>query len=212
MKKEEVIPFYGSEEKELFEIERRCMDRSGKVLEYLKKNLPYGKILDIGAGNGFTASHLNDDHRRLYAMEPSDGMKDLDQDLIWSKGVAQDIPFHSNYFDGVYSTWAYFLSGDPREDIGIAEALRVLKSGGKLIIINNYGEDEFCSYMNDDITAKASYYQEKGFDLDIIKSAFEFDNIQEAQKLMTHFFGIKCKDLLNLKYEYNISAYILEKL
>lgn len=212
MKKEEVIPFYGAEEKELFEIERRCMDRSGKVLEYLKKNLPLGKILDIGAGNGYTASHLSSDDRLLHAMEPSDGMKDYSQDLIWSKGVAQDIPFHSNYFDGVYSTWAFFLCGNPREDAGIEEALRVLKPGGTFIIINNYGHDEFCSYMNDDITADSEYYKKKGFDFELIESSFLFDNIKEAQKLMTCFFGNKCSDLVDLEYEYKISAYKIKKL
>lgn len=30
-----VIPFYGGLRPELFEIERRCMDREGKVIEYL---------------------------------------------------------------------------------------------------------------------------------------------------------------------------------
>lgn len=78
-----------------------------------------GKTLDIGAGNGFTASALKSNDRILYPMEPSEGMKDYNQDLIWSKGVAQEIPFHSDYFDGIYSTWAYFLWGDSREDLGI---------------------------------------------------------------------------------------------
>ncbi|MCJ8344346.1 class I SAM-dependent methyltransferase [bacterium] len=209
--KEKVIPFYGSDEKELFEIERRCMDRSGQVIEFLNKELHVGKILDIGAGNGFTASQLNNPSRALYAMEPSDGMKDYQQDLIWSKGVAQEIPFHSNYFDGVYSTWAYFLSGDSREDTGVKEAIRVLKPGGKLIIINNYGQDQFCSYMNEDISADPKYYQDLGFRFHLIKSSFLFDSVSEARKLMVHFFGEKCKDLLDLEYEYKIAAYVFEK-
>jgi len=35
-----VIPFYGGRYPELFEIERRCMDREGRVIEYLDAALP----------------------------------------------------------------------------------------------------------------------------------------------------------------------------
>ncbi|PCJ21403.1 MAG: hypothetical protein COB02_02100 [Candidatus Cloacimonadota bacterium] len=211
MKKENIIPFYGSEEKDLFEIERRCMDKSGKVLEFLKKNLPQGKILDIGAGNGYTAQHLNSSTKTIYAMEPSEGMADYNKNLIWLKGGAQDLPFHSNYFDAIYSTWAYFLNGHPRENLGIKEAIRALKPNGKFIIINNYGHDKFCSYMNDDITADPEFYKSLGFSFHLIKSSFDFENISEARKLMTHFFGNKCENLLDLQYEYKIAAYIFEK-
>ena len=48
-----IIPFYGGRNPRLFEIERRCMDRGGLVIDFLTKTLPEGRILDIGAGNGF---------------------------------------------------------------------------------------------------------------------------------------------------------------
>ena len=107
-KTNKVIPFYGGENPDLFEIERRCMDREGKVIEYLNGNLPVGIVLDVGAGNGFTAQKLNRGNRIIIAMEPDVKMVDEKKDLIWANGVAQDIPFHSNTFDAVYSTWAFF--------------------------------------------------------------------------------------------------------
>ena len=36
------IPFYGGKQPEMFEIERRCMDREGVVTSYLQEHLPKG--------------------------------------------------------------------------------------------------------------------------------------------------------------------------
>jgi ubiquinone/menaquinone biosynthesis C-methylase UbiE len=75
-------------------------------------------------------------------MEPSGGMIDTTISNIWTKGTAEHIPFHDNYFNGLYSTWAYFLAGvDKRK--GLAEVERVMKKNGKIIIIDNEGNDEF---------------------------------------------------------------------
>ena len=60
---EEVIPFYGAELPRLFEIERRCMDRDQVVPRFLDRILPKGRVLDIGAGNGFTAGLLASEGR-----------------------------------------------------------------------------------------------------------------------------------------------------
>lgn|SRR5690625_4670671 len=103
-----IIPFYGGLKPELFEIERRCMDRDGKVIKYLDSFLPDGIVLDVGAGNGYTAEKLIRDNRLVIPMEPDEKMIDLSKNMIWSNGVAQSIPFHSNTFDAVYSTWAFF--------------------------------------------------------------------------------------------------------
>lgn len=51
-----VIPFYGSTDREMFAIERAAMDRPGKVIAALDELLPpAGRVVDIGASDGFTA-------------------------------------------------------------------------------------------------------------------------------------------------------------
>lgn len=47
---EDQIPFYGSQQQRLFQIERYAMDAPGKVVQYLNANLPRGVIMDLGAG------------------------------------------------------------------------------------------------------------------------------------------------------------------
>jgi hypothetical protein len=50
-----VIPFYGADDPAMFAIERAAMDRDGLVVRALDGLLPRGRVLDVGAGDGFTA-------------------------------------------------------------------------------------------------------------------------------------------------------------
>src|SRR5699024_971735 len=131
---------------------RRCMDREGLVIEYLDSILPNGILIDVEAGNGYTAEKLVRENRLIIPMEPDELMIDLDKKLIWSNGVAQSIPFHANTFDAMYSTWAFFFDGITDIGDGLKEVERVVKEGSPIIIIDNYGDDEFCSYSPNDIS------------------------------------------------------------
>ena len=206
-KTNKVIPFYGGKNPDLFEIERRCMDREGKVIEYLNENLPVGKVLDVGAGNGFTAQKLNQGNRIVIAMEPDAKMVDQKKDLIWANGVAQDIPFHSNTFDAVYSTWAFFFDGIVDIDEGLREVERVSKVGGKIIIVDNYGHDEFCSFTPNNISSSIEDWVKRGYDYQVIETAFIFDSLEEARKLLTFYFGESGEKVNKTKIEYKVVAY-----
>ena len=211
MKNEEklskIIPFYGGLNPDLFEIERRCMDRNNKVIDYLDLVLPNGLVLDVGAGNGYTAEKLIHGKRNVVAMEPDKNMIDLTRNLIWSNGVAQVIPFHSNAFDAMYSTWAFFFDGIADIDEGLAEVERVIKEDGKIIIVDNYGDDEFCSFSPHDISSTVSEWEARGFDYHIINTEFIFDSIEEAKKLFTFYFGKQGSQVNKTRIEYKVVAY-----
>lgn len=104
-----VIPFYGADDPEMFAIERAAMDRDGLVLRALDELLPDGTVLDVGAGDGFTAERLGV-RRRIVALEPSAGMIG-NRPVSWVRGVAERLPFADGTFDGAYATWAYFFRG-----------------------------------------------------------------------------------------------------
>jgi len=180
IKEEDIIKFYGGEKPELFEIERRCMDRDGKVIDYLQNKLPFGKILDIGAGNGYTAEKLQHPQRQIIALEPDSKMIDPTKNIIWVKGVAQNLPFHDKIFDAVYSTWAFFFPdiGAEKIDKGVNEIERVIKPDGKVFIIDNAGNDEFSSFSERYIgneNQDFDYWSKKGFKKTIINTHFKFD-------------------------------------
>ena len=206
-----LVPFYGSKHPRLFEIERRCMDRDGKVVAFLDDVLPSGRALDVGAGDGFTAERLSRGDRVIVALEPDPGMVAAGRGLIWASGVAQDIPFHDASFEAAYSTWAFFLSGgDPdRLAEGLAEVERVVVPGGTIVVVDNAGDDEFSALSERTIADDGSWWTERGFTRHVLESAFRFDSVGEARELLGFYFGEGVGDRIeSMVVGFRIAAYV----
>jgi SAM-dependent methyltransferase len=182
-----VIPFYGADDPAVFAIERRAMERDGRVIGALDGSLPRGRVLDVGAGDGFTAEGLGG-NRRIVALEPSAGMIGA-RSLAWVRGDAEHLPFTDGSFDGAYATWAYFFSRDWDPTPGIAELDRVVRAGGPLAIVDNLGGDAFAAMADADISADPTWWATQGFDLETIETAFRFDDLDDARRLLGFFFG-----------------------
>ena len=183
-----VIPFYGADDPELFAIERRAMDRDGLVIDALHELLPPGRVLDVGAGDGFTAQRLGAG-RSVVGLEPSAGMLARADLRHRVRGEAEHLPFVEASFDGAYATWAYFFTRDWDPTPGIAELDRVVRPGGPLAIVDNLGGDAFAAMAEADISADPAVWQALGFTCDVIETAFRFDDLEEAKRLLGFFFG-----------------------
>jgi SAM-dependent methyltransferase len=183
-----VIPFYGADDPEMFAIERAAMDRDGLVIAALDGVLPAGRILDVGAGDGFTAAKLTVD-RSMIALEPVEAMIAPRGGVRWVRGEAEHLPFHDGTFAGAYATWAYFFSRgwDPRP--GIAELDRVVAPGGALAIVENLGGDAFAELTDADISADPAFWEGEGFSCRPIATSFRFDDLDQARTLLGFFFG-----------------------
>jgi SAM-dependent methyltransferase len=182
-----VIPFYGPDDPAMFAIERGAMDRDGHVLRALDGLLPDGRVLDVGAGDGFTAERLGGG-RRVVALEPSDGTIGTRR-LTWVRGEAEHLPFADAGFDGAYATWAYFFSRDWDPTPGIRQLDRVVREGGPLAIVDNLGGDAFAAMADADISADPDWWAAQGFDVRVIETAFRFDDLEDARRLLGFFFG-----------------------
>ena len=89
-----VIPFYGAGDRRLFEIERAAMDRPQRVVAAIDAVLPAdGVVLDIGAGDGFTAERLTRAARTVVPVEPASGMWRRERALPWVGASAVALPF-----------------------------------------------------------------------------------------------------------------------
>ncbi len=184
------------------------MDRDGKVIAYLDEILPNGLVLDVGAGNGFTAMKLRSSNRTIIPMEPDAKMIDPSLPLAWAWGVAQDIPFHNAVFDAAYATWAFFFQGIKTFDEGLQEIKRVVKPGGLIAIIDNAGGDEFCALSPRNISSNADWWASLGFRTTIIKTAYKFDSLEEANELLRFYFGDGLKND-KIELSYRVAAYTL---
>lgn len=182
-----VIPFYGADDPATFAIERGAMDRDGVVVHALEELLPKGVVLDVGAGDGFTAERLAAG-RRIVALEPSAGMI-RDRDLAWVRGEAEHLPFADASFEGAYATWAYFFSREWDPTPGIRELDRVVQPGGPLAIVDNLGGDAFAAMADTDISADPAWWETQGFQTRVIETTFRFDDLDDARCLLGFFFG-----------------------
>jgi SAM-dependent methyltransferase len=185
------------------------MDRDGVVIYFLDELLPDGRILDIGAGNGFVGARLMGRGRCIVGLEPDPRMVDSSRPLVWSKGLAQEIPFHNATFDGAYATWAYFLSGVPDREAGLREVDRVVRDGGPVVIVDNAGEDEFCAMSGRPIADDGQWYLERGFSRRVLETAFRFDSIEEARELLSFYFGeAAARGIRTTRIEFKVAAYV----
>lgn len=204
----QIICFYGAKYPSLFEIERRCMDREGLVIQHLNKELPEGFVLDVGAANGFTAIRLCSSTRTVLAFEPDRDMVDPGVSLIWVQGLAQRIPFHDSAFHAAYATWAFFFDGVPDIDKGLDELNRVVKNEGKIIIVDNAGDDEFSSLAGKSTGSNRTWWRNRGFEETLIHTSFRFDSLEEANRLLKFYFGDRAAQRNSkTQIEYKVIAY-----
>ena len=202
-----VIPFYGADRPELFAVERRAMDRPGRVIAALDEALPLsGQVLDIGAGDGFTARRLQTADRKMVAVEPARKMISSDDALSWTRGDAEHLPFATASFDAAYATWAYFFSRDWSPEPGIAELHRVVKPGGSLLVVDNLGDDEFCALASAEITADPAYWARQGFRCRTIETTFAFESMADARSLLGFYFGAN-SEYNALEYSYRVGLF-----
>jgi len=100
------------------------------------------KILDVGSGTGFIALLLAEyghsvtgvdvaEEMLAHAREKADRQK---LNVTFQYGDADELPFEDNVFDAVINRHVFWTMPDPEK--AAAEWVRVLKPGGKLVIID----------------------------------------------------------------------------
>ena len=199
-----VIPFYGADDPALFAIEREAMDRPGKVIAALNDLLPTGFLLDVGAGDGYTATRMA---ASTVALEPAAGMRRPGGAVRFVAGEAEHLPFADDAFDGAYSTWAYFFTGpgwDPSP--GVRELRRVVRNGGSMVIVDNLGDDEFSSYLNLP-GADVVWWESQGFTTSVVETQFSFSSQTDAARLLSRYLD-RAIDSPPLTFEYNVALFV----
>lgn len=94
------------------------------------------RILDIAAGTGTSSVALAKSGAEVIALDFSQGMVDEGRrrhpDLAFVQGDAMALPFGDAEFDAV--TISFGLRNVQKPEVAIAEMLRVLKPGGRVVI------------------------------------------------------------------------------
>ena len=112
---------------------------SSKIIKYGEIK-PGNLVLDFGCGTGRFTNNLSAlTECLLIGLEPSLEMltkallKDRSRSVAWTLGDGQQLPFANEIFDGVYMT--FVLHHLERKELALQEIYRVLKKGGRCVII-----------------------------------------------------------------------------
>lgn len=204
-----LIPFYGATNPSLFKIERQAMDRPARVIQALDSLLPgQGVVLDIGAGDGFTAERLTSSTRRVIAIEPESRMRLPERPVEWVAADAEALPLASRSVDAAYATWAYFFSRGWDPSLGLCELNRVVRRGGVLALADNLGGDDFTALGDVSITADADFWARRGFECITVDTVFEFESPGDADRLLTAYFGPSSQHAARLSLSYRVGVFV----
>ncbi len=90
------------------------------------------KVLDLGSGTGAALRQLH--NYEVTAVDPDEKMLQLNKFENKIIGNAEDLPFPDNSFNSVYCAFVWRNLNNP--ELGLQEVHRVLKPGGKFILLD----------------------------------------------------------------------------
>lgn len=164
-----VYDYPGAHDAITYELENRIADPDELIEAFMNRLAPMdGRVVaDIGAGGGFHAVRYAARAFHVHAIEPAPRMLtqlhrriagEPDAALVGRVSVlaagAESIPLADASVDVIHSRFAYFFGPESEHvrscDPGIAEALRILRPGGRLFIIDNdLREGDFATFLRE---------------------------------------------------------------
>ncbi|MDK2981229.1 MAG: hypothetical protein PWQ55_1576 [Chloroflexota bacterium] len=162
-------------------------------------------IVELGAGTGRLTRFLAREARHVYASDLShhmlkEGQRRLSADeaarCVLSVADMRQVPFPDHCADMVVAGWSFcYLAvwgGDnwQREvDAGLQEAQRVLRPGGVIILLENFGTGFEEPSPPPHLDEYFAYLKSKGFQSNWLRTDYQFESMQEAADLSDFFFG-----------------------
>ncbi len=182
-------------------------DYEGNLLPAIQKITPLKNeaVLELGAGTGRVSCLLAPYTRSLTLTDLSptmlvQGINNLSKlaSYNWQATLAvhQALPFVDGRFDCIISGWSFHgvILGFPNNwqaalDHALAGVARVLRPGGRVILIESVGTGFETPNPPDDLADYLDALDTRGFKSTWIRTDYCFSNMAEAKKLITFFFS-----------------------
>lgn len=225
MSKDQLIPFWGPEQMELFGLMAQAIDPEGHIPAAVQAVAPIkGRVLlDIGAGVGDRTIQYAQQAAHVYALEPDPKALPILRGRIKSSGAANvtvvpagagEIPLEGNCLDVAYATWAYFFG--PGSEPGLREVQRVTRPGGDVAVVQNYGHDElsrFWASFEDECQTWPPWFADQGFACQVVDTVWRFTSPTEALAVLEFLWGERARayvlDTDKAEFGYKVAVYHL---
>lgn len=191
----------------------RREDYQGNILSAIESRCPLNglDVVELGAGTGRITRLLSPYVKFIRAFDASEQMLCIAEKSLrkagfsnWEVGLAdhRQVPVPDSCADLVISGWSFcYLAVWGGEEwmsaleAGLKEIERILRPGGKTIIIESLGTGTDVPHPPEhlgpyfDWLEKASFGDGTGFERDWIRTDYRFESLDEAVELSTFFFG-----------------------
>lgn len=182
---------------DVYEVENRAQDVDGAIWTAMCAAVDWADrdVVDVGCGAGFHLPEFARTARRVVGVEPHTPLVRLAQDRTRDDakidvvaGSAESTGLADSSVDVVHARTAYFFGkGCGR---GIAEAMRILRPGGALVIVDlDVGASPYGDWMRADLpkydpAAVEAFFEAQGFSLSRADTRWEFRNRDDMRKVL----------------------------
>jgi hypothetical protein len=199
----------------------RSFDVEGKIQRALEALGPLGgrDVVLVDGARGVRARELAALGARLTVVERPGRLAGLEtalagtDDVRVSAGSPAALGLPGDSADAIVGYWTAFRAPSPAE---VAEADRVLRSGGRLLVVHDYGRDDV-SRVRGDLPEYSTWgrrdgwYLQNGFRMRVIHAFWTFESQVEARRLLIDAFGeagaAVADTLKRPRLSYNVAIY-----
>lgn len=186
----------------VYEEENRAQDTRGAVYAALWEAADWEgcDVVDVGCGSGFHLPMFARTARSVIGVEPHPPLVELARrrtgdlgSVTVATGSATDMPLPDASADLVHARTAYFFG--PGCGAGITEAMRVLRPGGALAVIDldatahPYGEWMRTDLPHYEPRRVEAFFAAQGFDLRRIDTEWKFPDRAALERVLGIEFG-----------------------
>ena len=163
------------------------------------------EVVELGAGTGRLTRFLVREAASVVASDLSHHMLSTAMNILPaenSKGCTmcgadmRQLPLRANSADMVIAGWSFCYLAVWGEDTwkaeltaGLKEAKRLLRPGGVMILMENYGTGHESPQPPPHLNPYFAYLKDKGFQSTWIRTDYQFRDLDEALELSNFFFG-----------------------
>lgn len=169
-----------------------CLDREGKIPRALDALGPVHDrdVLLIDGAGGMRARQLADLGARVTVSARQD---DEANGSAWPvvRGAPSDLDVPAGSTDVVIACWSAFRGGSLAE---VAEADRVLRPGGRLLVVHDYGRDDTARLRGDlpeygSWGRRTGWFLTNGFKVRVLHCFWTFASMDEMGAFLDEAFG-----------------------
>ena len=200
-----ILPALTEADSTLHERLGAAIDPERKVLAALERILPIGgkRIADVGTGIGHYPMLLARRTGRTYGIESDPELlatarrratASHQPNIRIVEGDPTSLPLRDRTIDIVLTSR---ISPDDGSAAMIAESMRVLRPGGRLIVIGYYGRDDVSALLEPEVVAHAreatqrrtGWWLKNGFKIKVVHARIDLGDNATAHELLPRLYG-----------------------